>query len=830
MIAILFYTLIALGMFAGFMLVFAGKRGNAGNPQKDSQEHSFIEQLPYIDLYEIGNDNATLITDKGDAVVGFDATEFAHYEPTSDSITESFEHLRMFLKSAQNGTSAQFYLVRLPAEPVSLLAKELDSQLAVGNKQLAIDCILQTDDCKLHTLNSKLLKYREDFLNNKPALETSLYIFFTLPLNLKGKTGQKTIFAKKIEKIREEEIKDVERIVKEFTNSVSSNFPSMKPLNSNDTLNFLYLFLNNDENKHFSLQNINDTTPNTNLFIKPKHLAFNYKFHRILSLKSTQQQISAEFNDYLLYFQHPMIVCGTLSVLDQQKETSTLERKKNIAFTLISLRAKDVKQKVNLDKATDSLTEIYDKNELITSVSYNVVLWGKTPQETDMIVERFKGLANKKGLRFFDEDFGQYTVFLSLLPGQKDNPRKEKYLLSPSVAMMPFFTTPQQKEGSMILYNRYGERIRLDPFRKSASNWNSLVGGSAGKGKSFFAGNLLMQYLSHDPDIFVITTKGWEWMAESLNSDYVNIDANFGINLFGDGFLDDDKLNFLTISIGKLVMEKDNEAPTKSEQVMIEKAIKEMYGRETGRQGAGEQGRKGDSCPLSLITLAEIFKRDYPKFAETLKLYTEGNRAKFFVSNDKLQSDKRYVVYNLGGLKNYTDLMSITALQIMDKVWTRVKKNKGTEKKTIVVIDECWELLMNPAFGSFIEGMYRKFREFGGSVMAISQGFKEYTKYPGIIENTEFIYILQNKDDDEILKFIGAQEEELPAIRSLRSIKGKFSEIFTITPSFRDVSQLYPSQFDYWLTTSDPYDKQELSKLQGSAVEKAEQKIAKSKE
>jgi len=82
----------------------------------------------------------------------------------------------------------------------------------------------------------------------------------------------------------------------------------------------------------------------------------------------------------------------------------------------------------------------------------------------------------------------------------------------------------------------------------------------------------------------------------------------------------------------------------------------------------------------------------------------------------------------------------------------------------------------------------------------------------------------KSRKSDNTLKLNG---QELALIQSLGQKKGEFSEGFMIEGDHRQVIRIFPSPFEYWLSTSDAQDNNYLAELRAqgldlvSAIEKA---------
>lgn len=93
-------------------------------------------------------------------------------------------------------------------------------------------------------------------------------------------------------------------------------------------------------------------------------------------------------------------------------------------------------------------------------------------------------------------------------------------------------------------------------------------------------------------------------------------------------------------------------------------------------------------------------------------------------SNINLNRD--LVCFDLKGLESYPDLQSVTLLIITDLVWRVVQQDRGVMK--FLVFDECWKLLESESGSIFIAEVFRTFRKYFASCIAISQNIDDFAK------------------------------------------------------------------------------------------------------
>jgi hypothetical protein len=88
--------------------------------------------------------------------------------------------------------------------------------------------------------------------------------------------------------------------------------------------------------------------------------------------------------------------------------------------------------------------------------------------------------------------------------------------------------------------------------------------------------------------------------------------------------------------------------------------------------------------------------------------------------------------------------------------------------------------------------------------------------------------MLQRGDSEILRQTLKLNSQELSLIHSLEQRKGEFSEGFMIEGDHRQVVRIFPSPFEYWLSTSDASDNRHLAELreQGLSLVEAIEKAA----
>ncbi len=106
--------------------------------------------------------------------------------------------------------------------------------------------------------------------------------------------------------------------------------------------------------------------------------------------------------------------------------------------------------------------------------------------------------------------------------------------------------------------------------------------------------------------------------------------------------------------------------------------------------------------------------------------------------------------FDLKGMEALPDLQAICLFIITDFVWREVQADKTQMK--FMIFDECWKLLENESGALFIAEVFRTFRKYMASAVAISQNIDDFAKSKvatAILPNASIKWILRQKGADQ---------------------------------------------------------------------------------
>lgn len=311
---------------------------------------------------------------------------------------------------------------------------------------------------------------------------------------------------------------------------------------------------------------------------------------------------------------------------------------------------------------------------------------------------------------------------------------------------------------------------------------------------------------------FLWSTHCYERTCRMLDGQYVPLGLNLGLSLnpfdriSNDPIEIDKKVKFLVSLVEIMTKEDDSRALEKYERAELERALVDVI-------------REIKDPKLSNL-MEKLVSHQDEKLKRIGKILSTwcGDSAfgKFLDQKTTIELEKNIVCFDLKGLEQTPDMQAVALFVITDLVWREVQKDKTSKK--FVVFDESWRLLESPSASQFIAEVFRTFRKYQASAVAISQAISDFAQSKvasAILPNSSVKWILRQTGGgvSALREELKLNEKEISLISDLRSIKGQYSEAFLICDDQRQVVRISATPLEYWLATTDPSDIQVLKNL-----------------
>ena len=387
----------------------------------------------------------------------------------------------------------------------------------------------------------------------------------------------------------------------------------------------------------------------------------------------------------------------------------------------------------------------------------------------------------------------------------------------------------------MLLVGRRGQPFYWSNFANDGGNYNAIVVGSSGSGKSVFMQEMATSLRGAGCEVFVVDD-GRSFMSSCLlqGGAFIrfSLDLDVCLNPFSmadhqlastdSEYLVETKKN---IAFEILCMCRGSQMPSKEEEGIVDRCVSlvwdirgprgsmddirdVMLGRwftpaeDPDQEPVGEPG--GEAKPID-------FGQRGRDLALSLTPYTSvGTYGAFFNGPATLEITNPYTVFEMGDLESKPDLRAVVVLAVMFLVRQRMRLS-GRQVRKALIIDEAWSLLADGAMGAFIEGFARRCRKEGGAIITGTQGINDYYKTSGAnacLQNSDWQVFLRLKPEalEQARKDakLSLDEAGMQLLKSLRTSTGEYSEAMIQGPNGRAVGRLVLDPFAGTLYSTTP--------------------------
>lgn len=753
-----------------------------------------------------GFDNDYIIFSDGSIGFGLDCVPLDVSTFSDDRMNDLSSQIAQFLNSIPSNTDFQFV-----------------QDIEPGNDKILNEYLRISQSSKNETAKA-LCESRADVL--KKADKEGFLPHHGLKLFVRRKFSQELLTKPKLfskeklfpsisEERLKREIQITERIKDNILQGLSLLQIQSQMLSSDEIVKILYHQWNPSRKmglKNYDPEDVRHSLLFSDVGVTLSGFVIGETYFRVLSLKNWPEQTYSCMASVLrdLPFKSRLLV--SIHSPDQMKEIEKLQTERRIAYSMAvgkKTGVSDIESTAKFQDLEALLEQMIAQGQKVFHVSINVILQSPFEDElenqVDLTLSKFREMGGSEAML---ETLASFDIFSQIaLPNSRCKERVKKIKTSNLIDLVPLYGPwLGHDKPSILLKSRQGSLFKFNPFDASLSSANQLVSGASGSGKSFMTNLLLLQMLKENPKVFFVDIGGsYKKLSENLGGQYVEFGVNesLSINPFDLPVEirepSSHKIKFLLGLIELMTKEEGSERLPKLARSEMELAIQKTY----------QENKTPQLTHLKEILLKHS-NPDIQNYGKILNSWCgDTPYGKFIDRKTTIELHKDIIAFDLKGLENYPDLQGICLYIITDLVWREVQKDRSQMK--FLVFDECWKLLKDEAALGFIEEVFRTFRKYFASAIAISQDLNDFLSSKiasALLPNCPVKWILlQNQNDfSKIKESLGLNENELSLISSLHQEKGLYSEAFLVAGENHTVTVIEPTPLELWIATTDPRD------------------------
>jgi len=268
-----------------------------------------------------------------------------------------------------------------------------------------------------------------------------------------------------------------------------------RTLSEGETYSLLYKQWNPDglmpENS-FDSEDFRDGLLLNDFVITSRGFMLGQTHHRVLSLKIMPERTFASMAEKLRELPFGSNLFLTIQVLDQASEDLALKTQRRIAYSMYSGQKgiQDLDSAAKLQDIEAVLSKRVSGETKIFSVSLAVLLKSENEHDLDSqvasVLAKFRELSGSEGML---ESLAASPIFFDLaMPNARCRDRSRRMNTEVLADFLPIFGDWKGHQiPRLLLRNRSSGLIGFDPFSPTLTNFNQVISGGSGAGKSFCA-------------------------------------------------------------------------------------------------------------------------------------------------------------------------------------------------------------------------------------------------------------------------------------------------------------------------------------------------------
>lgn len=701
--------------------------------------------------------------------------------------------------------------------------------------------------------------YREHLSSARGVYEVKIYIFVTSPpmsgfLTASGnflgnlanifKNGVRDKNSKESDLKKNFAAKSKEII--EYTDRAQFAFKNIlslesRPLEKSKFLNLASKYLNPDlilpERKKHLQSNYHESPALNYLTLREQlthsvieehadYLKVGEKYCTVLSLKIPSQETCESDSEYILNTVHfPFTWSYNVKIMDTAAINAKLEarQRRKHAFVVSSNNpniSSNIAKSENEQALIDQKTDGFNWYE----VSMTCLIYADTIDELKDRRTRLTAIfRDLEDCILITDNSSQMESFISSLPGL--GYRHNRRFLFSSFNMSDLVPLSQPPLGTKDL-SCYFQTIRNTLFRYSTfsrefNNWNQVVIGKTGSGKSFIVNNILnlaLMNMDHPRVMILDLGQSFKRTTQLWGGEYITIDLDHpdsGINPLPPRNLiideDNNVLGLMDFTIQLILQMVSIKSENRLFARIVKHALKKTYENTAPHDPILQDFYETLCHPESFVQDQE----DHEMVRTLTKLMEEyvgdGAYSKLFNRHSTLTHKSDFFCFDFKNANQNEHIQNIATFIIGGYVCRKMVENPLPK---FIIFDEFSTTMKHSTGAALCEMIAKNCRKHGTSFISISQQVDDFLQHKSsetLYRQANFKWLLKMDDKlSEAKESLQLNASDVSCIRDLTTVKGHYSEVFLQYGDGKTVLRFSPDPLTYWACTTDAPDKRLL--------------------
>lgn len=515
-------------------------------------------------------------------------------------------------------------------------------------------------------------------------------------------------------------------------------------------------------------------------------------------------------------------VVSTIHIINHTKTFDNFKKKRSLtgkaSFSSVLLRARP--EMATAIKDYDEIYNAVENGGKLLQMTFSVIIFAKTKQAMIDMSQAMQQYFATMNFKLMVDRYVQREMFTNCLPFSIDR----KFMFGMEARRYNTFTTniattllPLMSEwkgtgrGHVSLISRTGQLMTLS-LQDSNTNNNALIAAESGSGKSFFTNELMSMYMSEGARVWIIDIgRSYLKLCNTLHGEFISFQKEHLPCLNPFKMINDfeDEHDFI-IAILEAMISPREKLTSQQESVLTQ--IFDRLWTQKGRETTIDDIRDSLNEYASInndMRIRDMATQIYP-------FTTKGSYGEVFNGSNPITFNNRFTVLELEELNGMPQLRQVVLLQLIFQIQQAIFLTRKSGQKKLVMIDEAWDLLKEGHTAKFMEAAYRKFRKYEASAIIATQSVADLYNAAdnqigqAIAANSAFNFLLGQKEQTveqvKEKKQLTLSDAGFEQLKTVRTVKGVYSEIFLQSNAGTGIGRLIVSDFEKLMFSTDPTD------------------------
>ena len=413
--------------------------------------------------------------------------------------------------------------------------------------------------------------------------------------------------------------------------------------------------------------------------------------------------------------------------------------------------------------------DVRGRDQKVFKVTVLVVLMAKSDEELQMNIRALRSTLNGYSCHMRSMRNQEEVAFNTALPLAQMQVGLDRVLTTESGSVFqPFYVQEMNEPNGTYLGLNAESKTMIRYNRKGSDNYNSVIIGKSGSGKSFVTKEIIEQEFLTTEDRFIIIDPEGEYtdLGEALGASIITIDDKneyhinpMDIDIEGDeGESPLIQKSDYVLSLFENMLNGVPLGPL--HRTIVQRAVNNTYRsyfQYINKERATNPNLTIDKEAMPTLgnLYEELVKMKDPaaqELAIVLEPYATGAYRNFSYRTN-VDVDARMIVYNVANMPQ--NLKELAMFVCMNDAWGHIIANGRNGIWTNFLVDEFHLFTKTMSSAKATQSIWKRARKFRGMPVAITQSIKDLLKNEyseAIVDNSNFVLMMnQSPKDRELL-------------------------------------------------------------------------------